>query len=249
MLKIAICDDNKEHRREIKKAVTSILFDQDDLEIESFSDGIDVITLINNHLFFFDIILLDIKMPVADGLMVAKAIRENQLITDIIFITAYDEYVYDGYTYKALAYLKKPVSASRLTKELTRYLFERENAGSNYITLSLNGCRQKLNIQHIDYIESIKRKISIVMGNNKYEFYAKLDDIEQHCAYKMIRTHQSYLVNLQKISRLTKTDVTLDNGNSIPVSKRYYESICQAFERVNDLGCDNVSQEICGGSQ
>jgi len=232
MLKIAICDDNKEHRKEIKSTVSSILFDRDDLELESFSDGIDVITLINNRLFVFDLILLDIKMPIADGLTVAKTIRENQLSTDIMFITGYDEYVYEGYTYKAYAYLKKPVSASRLSKELNRYLYDRENSGLNYLILSYGGCRQKLNIQHIDYIESFKRKVSIVMGASNFEYYAKLDDIEQHCSGRMIRTHQSYMVNLQKISRLTKTEATLDNGKIIPVSKRYYESTCRAFERL-----------------
>jgi len=232
MLKIAICDDNKEHRKEIKNTVSSILFDQDDLEMEAFSDGSDIITLIDNRLFFFDLVLLDIRMPVVDGLAVAKSIRENELATDIMFITAHDEYVYEGYAYKAFAYLRKPVSASKLSKELNRYIQDRENAGSNFLILSISGCRQKINIQHIDYIESIKRKVSIVMGNNNFEYYAKLDDLEEHCVNKLIRTHQSYLVNLRKISRLTKTEILLDNGITVPVSKRYYDSTCQAFERL-----------------
>ena len=233
MLKVAICDDNKEHRKEIKNVVTNVLFEQDDLEIESFSDGIDIITLIRNRLFFFDLILLDIKMPNADGFAVARAIRDSQLSTDIIFLTAYDEYVFEGYKYKAFAYLKKPISASKLSKELNRYLFERENSTSNYLVLSFNGCLQKINIQHIDYIESNMRKISIFMGNSNFEYYAKLDDIEQHCGGRLVRTHQSYLVNLRKISQLTKTEVTLENGKSIPVSKRYYDAIFQVFVRMN----------------
>ena len=75
MLSIAICEDNKEHRREIGNILSNVLFEQDDLTIEAFSDGCDVIALIDNHMFFFDLILLDIKMPVADGIAVAKAIR------------------------------------------------------------------------------------------------------------------------------------------------------------------------------
>ena len=231
MLRIAICDDNKEHRKEIKNLVASILFEQDDLEIESFSDGIDITALIDNNLFFFDLILLDIRMPCVGGLDVAKTIRSNSLATDIIFITAYDEYVYEGYVYKAFAYLKKPVSPRKLTKELERYLFERENSSSSYLIINFNGNRQKLNIQHIDYIESFKRKVSIVMGNRVVEYYAKLDDIEQHCTNKMIRTHQSFLVNLRKITQLTKTEATLENGKTIPISKRHFDSACQAFEK------------------
>jgi len=232
MLKVAICDDNLEHRKEIKNVVLNILFEQDDLAIDDFASGLDIISLINNNLFFFDLILLDIQMPGADGLSVAKTIRDNNLATDIIFITAHDEYVYDGYLYKAFAYLIKPVSASKMAKELGRYLAERANSNANFLIFSFNGCRQKLNIRHIDYIESSKRKVSIVMGKSNFEFYAKLDDIERQCSDQLIRTHQSYLVNLRKIIYLTKIEVKLENGVSIPVSKRYYESTCQAFDKL-----------------
>ena len=233
MLRIAVCEDNKEHRKEIKRVISNILFEQDDLVIEAFSDGMDVLALIQSNLFVFDLILLDIKMPGADGLAVAKAIRDYSLPTDIIFVTAHDEYVYEGYVYKAFAYLRKPVSASRLSRELNRYLFERENSGSNFLFFNSGSCRQKLGIHHIDYIESSKRKVSIVMGNSSFEFYAKLDDIERQCAGLLVRTHQSYLVNLRKIARLTKTEATLENGKSVPVSKRHYESTCQAFDRFS----------------
>jgi DNA-binding LytR/AlgR family response regulator len=232
MLNIAICEDNKEHRKAIKNVVTNILFEQDDMAIEAFSDGRDVIALIDSRLFFFDLILLDIKMPGADGFAVAKAIREHQLGTDIVFVTAHEEYVYEGYVYKAFAYLKKPISTTRLSKELNRYLFERENSDSNFLLFHANGCRQRHDIRHIDYIESSKRKVSIVMGNSSFDFYAKLDDIEQQCAGQLVRTHQSFLVNVRKMIRLTKTEVPLENGKTIPVSKRHYEGVCQVFERL-----------------
>ena len=238
MLRIAICDDNKEHRKEIKNAVSNIYFEQDDLMLETFSDGIDILTLVNNSLFAFDLILLDIQMPKSSGLDVAKAIRDNNVATDIIFITIHDEYVFEGYRYKAFAYLKKPVSASALAEELNRYLYERENSGSNFLILSFNGCSQKINMRHIDYIESTKRKVAINMGNSNLEFYAKLDDIEERCDSSLIRTHQSFIVNLNKITHLTKTDVTLETGQTIPVSKRYYQSTFDAFDGLVQLNRD-----------
>ena len=232
MLNIAICEDNKEHRREISDVVTNILFEQDDISIEAFSDGSDVLALIDNNLFCFDLILLDIKMPGADGIAVAKAIRGHQLATDIIFVTAHEEFVYEGYVYKAFAYLKKPVSATRFAKELGRYLRDRENESSHFLCFYADGCRQKLNPRHIDYIESSLRKVSVVMGNSRLEFYAKLDDIERQCGSILVRTHQSYLVNAIKMARLTKTEVTLYSGQTIPVSKRHFENTRQAFERM-----------------
>lgn len=231
MLNIAICEDNKEHRKEIRNVIANILFEQDDMAIEAFSNGLDVITLIDNNLFFFDLILLDVKMPGADGLAVAKAIRERRLVTDIIFVTIHDEYVYEGYVYKAFSFLKKPVSTTKMSKELNRYLQERESDNSNFIFFNLNGTRQKHDVRHIDYIESSKRKVSVFMGKTSFEFYAKLDDLEQQCATRLVRTHQSYLVNIRKIVKLANNEVTLENGTVLPVSKRHYEATCKAFDR------------------
>ena len=232
MLNIAICEDDKGHRKEIKNVVSNILFEQDDMAIESFSDGLDVIALIDNSMFFFDLVLLDIKMPGADGIAVAKAIREHRLPTEIIFVTAHEEYVFEGYVYKAFAFLKKPVSTTKFSKELGRYLAERDNEGADYLCFHADGCRQRLNTRHIDYIESSKRKVSVVVGNTRLEFYAKLDDIERQCGSILVRTHQSFLVNAGKMKRLTKTELTLQNGQTVPVSKRHYDAACRAFERM-----------------
>ncbi|MCL1834987.1 MAG: LytTR family DNA-binding domain-containing protein [Oscillospiraceae bacterium] len=242
MLKIAVCDDNQEHRKEIQNAVSNILFEQDDLMIEVFADGAEVIDRIADGLFAFDLILLDIEMPGADGLAVAGTIRENDVATDIIFITRHEEYVYEGYKYKAFGYLTKPVSTSSLSAEINRYMREREDTVSKYLIITTNGCRQKLNMRHIDFVESSKRKISLVMGDSSLECYAKLDDIEQLCEGKLIRTHQSFLVNPERIRRMTKTDATLESGQVVPISKRYYQSAYKAFEGNYDEYAENGTE-------
>ena len=230
MLKIAICDDNKEHRREINNIMRHILFDRIEFSIDMFSDGRDIMILIENNLYDFDVIFLDINMPIINGMEAARFIRENEVDTDIIFLTAHPEYVYEAFVYKAYTYLKKPVSTSRLARELLRYVDEWENTDANFLLFTANGCRQKLRLNKIRYIESSKRKVTVYTSSDNFEFYARLDDLEQKLGRAMIRTHQSYLVNPNKIAAIGKTEITLTDRKTIPVSKRYYESVLQAFD-------------------
>jgi DNA-binding LytR/AlgR family response regulator len=232
LLKIAICDDNKSHRKEIKDIVSRVLFDRDELFIDLFADGEDIVTLIDSGVFSFDLVFLDIEMPVVDGLKTADIIRTSNIATDIIFLTAHGEYVYEGYKFRAFSYLTKPVSASKIAKELNRYMDWRDNSDAKFLIISYNGTKQRINIDRIDYIESDRRKVNVISGTENFGFYAKLDDIERQLKRTLKRVHQSYMVNMNKIVKLGKNEMTVENGAVIPISKRYYSEVKTAYETL-----------------
>lgn len=62
-----------------------------------------------------DIAFLDIRMPGLTGLEVATAAIEASPDTQVVFVTAYDQYAVDAFEKGAVDYLLKPVSAERLT--------------------------------------------------------------------------------------------------------------------------------------
>ena len=64
-----------------------------------------------------DVAFLDIQMPGHTGLEVAQAIEGN---TQVVFVTAYDEYAVQAFEEGAIDYLLKPVTAERLAKCLAR---------------------------------------------------------------------------------------------------------------------------------
>ena len=53
--------------------------------------------------------------------------------------------------------------------------------------------------------------------------------MEKKLDTSFVRSHRSYLVGLRHITRITKTDVILDNGTSIPLSRRMYAEVNQKF--------------------
>ncbi len=65
-------------------------------------------------------VFLDIDMPELSGLEAAEIIMTHLPETEIIFVTAYEEYALKAFELAAIDYLLKPVSTQRLAKTLAR---------------------------------------------------------------------------------------------------------------------------------
>ncbi|WP_191902173.1 LytR/AlgR family response regulator transcription factor, partial [Pseudomonas viridiflava] len=61
-----------------------------------------------------DVVFLDIRMPGLTGIEVARALRESSPQTQVVFVTAYDQYAIDAFEHGAVDYLLKPIGRERL---------------------------------------------------------------------------------------------------------------------------------------
>ncbi len=73
-----------------------------------------------------DIAFLDIEMPILTGIQLAKKLKKNNPLINIIFVTAYDNYALDAYNLHASGYVMKPVNEEKIKKEIDglRYSIE-----------------------------------------------------------------------------------------------------------------------------
>ncbi|WP_078032053.1 LytTR family DNA-binding domain-containing protein [Massilia sp. KIM] len=67
-----------------------------------------------------DLAFLDIRMPGLSGLEVASAMLDAGLKTEVVFVTAYDQYAVEAFERGAVDYLLKPVARERLAATLAR---------------------------------------------------------------------------------------------------------------------------------
>lgn len=77
-----------------------------------------------------DVAFLDIRMPGLTGMEVAAASADLSPATQVVFVTAYDQYAVDAFEKGAVDYLLKPISRERLTATITR-LKTRLGAGAD----------------------------------------------------------------------------------------------------------------------
>jgi len=67
-----------------------------------------------------DVAFLDIRMPGLSGLEVASSLLEAGVRTEVVFVTAYDQYAIDAFERGAVDYLLKPVARERLAATVGR---------------------------------------------------------------------------------------------------------------------------------
>ena len=67
-----------------------------------------------------DVVIMDINMPMINGLEFAEKIRKIDPDANLIFLTAYENYAVNAFGVNAIDYLLKPVTTSKLMRALGR---------------------------------------------------------------------------------------------------------------------------------
>ncbi|WP_234121015.1 LytR/AlgR family response regulator transcription factor [Clostridium hydrogenum] len=225
MLNIAICDDEEIQRREIVAMLKNIIsFDFMNLKIYEFKSGEELIFCSIN----FDVILLDIKLDNVNGIEVAKKIRDRNSKTNIIFITAYKDYVFDAFDVRAFNYILKPIDENRLKKIIKLALLEfRED---KFIIAKTSSESIKISYNDIIYIESQGRKVKIHTTYDVIEYYYRISEIEKELSLSnFFRCHKSFIVNFMYVERYTSKYIILKNSEEIYISKYRLNDFSKAF--------------------
>lgn len=225
-VKICICDDSSEERTSIKDLVR-------EWSRQSGTD-VSVSEFPTAEAFLFeyedlapDVVLLDIEMPGMNGVDLAKRLRQRNKLIQIVFITGFSEYIAEGYEVAALHYLLKPVSPEKFFSTLDRALEKQESDGRK-IVLETAAETVLLPICEICYIEVIKNYIT-VYAEDKYTVKKTLKEIERELDQRFLRVGRSYIVNLHLVSRVSRSEIFLRGGESVPLPRGAYETVNRAI--------------------
>ena len=177
-----------------------------------------------------DIAFLDIRMPGLTGLEVAAAAAEASPHTQIVFVTAYDQYAIDAFERGAIDYLLKPIRPERLAATVERLqartgnpdavalaaLLERLGAAPRasdapepltWITASAGKETRLILVDEVAYFRADNKYTTVMTAEGEAllrtpikELLAVLDP----ATFKQI--HRSTIVNLKAIAGITRDD-------------------------------------------
>jgi len=223
-INIALCDDEK-HQRDYLVYLINKWNPQ--IRIAQFESA-EQYKMLREEDDPHDILLLDIQMGGQDGVTLAKELREAKEDMAIIFITGITDLIHEGYDVNALHYLIKPVDETKLFAVLDKAVTQL-NKTEKYLLLPVDGEIVKIISNEILYVESFAHYLDVVTTSGNFSVKMPAYKIEQQLGKDFIRCHRSYLVSLRHINKITKTDIVLDNGKIIPLSRRMYKEVNEAF--------------------
>ncbi|WP_276947985.1 LytR/AlgR family response regulator transcription factor [Acetatifactor muris] len=227
MYRLAICDDNQTDaaylqtllKRWAASAGTA-------LNMESFPSA-EAFLFRYEEDRSFDLLLLDIEMGQMSGVELARKIRQENRLVQIVFITGYMEYISEGYDVEALHYLIKPVTEEKLRTVLERAV-QRLDSREKALCLSMSGTVMRIPLREIHYLE-VRRNYVTVCGQEAWTVKKTLNELEKELDGSFFRTDRSHIVNLHFVRKITRTQVILKDGGELPLSRKFYEEINRAM--------------------
>lgn len=222
MLRIAICDDEENCLNETKILLENwSAASSSRLEIDCFENGDSLIKKAATTRY--DIIFLDIVMPLLNGMDAAKELRKKDKIVKIIFLTCSPEFALQSYSVKATDYCLKPVTCQKL-KEIMDDCTAFNRKEPENITLKTVGGYQKIYLHDIEYIEAHNKRVFFYLKSDKvveviqplYTFETGLSDSKG-----FFKCHRSYLVYLPNVDYFNNTEIKTRSGRRIPIARGY----------------------------
>lgn len=176
-----------------------------------------------------DIILLDIEMSGMDGVTMAKKLREKNSTAVIVFITGYSDYIAEGYDVSALHYLMKPVDPGRFMEVMDRAL-ERLSRQERLLTVRAAGEIVRIPMGSILFLEAARNYVIIhAEGGEDFMVRHKLGDFESELDERFLRVGRSYIVNLTKLYRITRSELVFPDKTALPLPRGAYDTLNRAI--------------------
>lgn len=228
MIRIAIVEDNVQAARRLQELVERF-GKENRVEIQStlFSDGAK---LVGDYHPEWDLLLLDVDMPVMNGFETARSIRKTDPEVCIIFITNLAQYAIHGYEVQALDYLLKPVNYYALDMRLKRVLRLLRTRETEALMVKIDGDMVRVPLSHIYYIEIFDHNLhyhtvegDITTGGST------LSSLEKTLSSQgFVRCHNCYLVNVRYVDAVRGNTLQIMN-RELPISRSRHRAVMDAL--------------------
>ncbi|WP_117884173.1 LytR/AlgR family response regulator transcription factor [Aureibaculum luteum] len=228
MIRIGIVDDEILARKVLEDYCSKI----DNFElVVSTGNPLEFINFIQqNHL---DLIFLDIEMPQLNGMEILRSMIKPP---KVILTTAFSEYALESYNYGVVDYLLKPVKIERFLKAINKVSTSnitqtKKNIGSEELQIKHDGMPVNISFESILYIQSFGNYLKIFTDSRMYLISETLINITTLLSEHFQRTHKSYIINLDRVTKATKTHLLIEN-TKVPISVMYKVIV---FKKLEDL--------------
>lgn len=206
-----------------------------EIDIQTFSSANDFFKVYEPGLF--QLVILDIMMEEIDGLQTAQIIRaRGDDEVNIVFLTANDEFVLNGYRVFAVGYFIKPISNHEDDFANTfDYIFQKILKRTSEITFSVTGADISVPFRNIFYIDiDYRHRLCVYLADGKKfvtaNSYSEVHEILS-ADERFLECYHRIIINMDYVKSMEPDDFTLLDGTSIPISQRKKKEVKVKFMR------------------
>ncbi len=217
MLRIAIVEDELKYSELLKSYIEQYESEnQEKCQVDCFKDGMTFLEMYHSD---YDLVCLDIEMPVLNGIEVAHDLRKVDKTVLIIFITNMAQYAIHGYEVDAFDYVVKPVGYYPFSIKLKRATRRIRERTGNSMLLPFEEEDKRVPIKDILYVEVHSHTVSYYTYYGIAFMTGTLKQIEEKLKDEyFVRCNSCYLVNLRHVTGI-KDESVLVEGKPLKISR------------------------------
>lgn len=199
MIKIAVVDDDEKARKAIKECLNFVAEKECvEFQVSEFCSGL---AFIGEYSPIYDIVLLDIEMPEADGLEVAHMLRKVDKSAIIIFVTNMAQYAVRGYEVEALDFIVKPINKFGFAMKMSRAIARTAKRVEDSVFIKTEGEVFTVPVASVKYLEVDGHYVIYHTLDGEYRECITLKNAESKINKDFfVRCNRCYFVNLRYVS-------------------------------------------------
>ncbi|MDF1485398.1 LytTR family DNA-binding domain-containing protein [Ramlibacter sp. H39-3-26] len=191
----------------------------------------------------FQLVLLDIHMPGADGLQLAQALHAQPQAPAVVFVTAHAEHAVAAFEIDAVDYLTKPVRLERLQQALAkaRRKAPAPAAAAEHLVIHDRGRTERVPLAEVVYFKAELKYVTVRTAARSYILDGSLSELESRYGPRFLRIHRNALVARHAMRALEKHYDAEDGegwavrllgvAEPVPVSRRQVQAVREALSR------------------
>ncbi len=234
MIEIAICDDNISELSNIEiilaeyQKINGFMYE---FSYDLYHTAIELLAAIEagKH---YEIIFLDIIMPLMNGVEAAKEIRTWDKVVKIVFLTSSQEFALDSYQVDAFYYALKPIKKINFFSIMDKLFSEIKEKAKDSILVKCKNGLTKIPLHTLEYVEIVERIIYYHLNSGEIlKETGVMINLEQILLRypQFVKPHRSFIINLDRIDILSSREITCYSNAKVPIAKANYKNIKQKY--------------------
>ncbi len=237
-MKILIVDDEKLARDRLRQLVGALAPEH---EIFEAANGREALFAVNDAQP--DLVLMDIRMPVMDGLESAMHLSHLDDPPAVIFTTAFDQHAVAAFEVNAVDYLLKPIRRDRLatalakvstvtTQQLRRVKEEPDmGAPRSHVSVQLRGQITVIPVNEVIYFMAENKYVKVRTAAERHYIEDSLVSLEEEFRDQFLRVHRNAIVSIAHIRGMERSDAgrwhlrLKDTEEMLEVSRRHSAAV------------------------
>ncbi len=234
MLRIAVCDDMPDELQRIAAATSQYLSAKRlDADLMTFTHPDRLLQAMESGRFH--LYILDVVMPMVDGLALGREIRRLDREAQIIYATTEPQFALQAYAASPINYLIKPIDSMQLFDTLDLAVAKAETSEEQTFVVKTAGSLRVLRLSELVCCEYRSHAVTLCLANGETVLSRTMRErFSAYCApilkdRHFLQCHSAFIINMRRVQCFAKDHFVLLGDKIVPIAARQYPAVRDAY--------------------